>query len=175
MQLTCDCHIWKLKAFIFITITIIIIIIISSNSIVIVVILTDIYSVCVTWYRRLFPTVRVRVGGLMTSRNYVLLVDVVPVDECRYRYEYSTWFVSEADHSRRTEQDDTRVTRNSKQAAVIHGQTQSRAIQAQVARPRCYVHPDSPTTGDYWMKQSVISFHRLKLTNNINDLHGNVS
>jgi len=39
---------------------------------------------------------------------------------------------------------------------------------------RCYVHPESPATGDYWMKQSAISFYRLKLTNNANDQRGNV-
>ena len=50
--------------------------------------------------RRLFPTLRVRVAGLTKSRNYVLLVDVVPVDQFRYRYEYSTWFVAGADYTR---------------------------------------------------------------------------
>ncbi|KAL1453723.1 hypothetical protein WDU94_010039 [Cyamophila willieti] len=39
---------------------------------------------------------------------------------------------------------------------------------------RMYIHPDSPSTGDQWM-QKVVSFHKLKLTNNISDKHGFVS
>jgi hypothetical protein len=39
---------------------------------------------------------------------------------------------------------------------------------------RMYIHPDSPTTGEQWM-QKVVSFHKLKLTNNITDKHGLVS
>lgn len=30
---------------------------------------------------------------------------------------------------------------------------------------RFYLHPDSPATGDYWMRQPI-SFHKVKLTNN---------
>uniref|UniRef100_A0A0K2SXJ8 Optomotorblind proteinlike [Megachile rotundata] n=1 Tax=Lepeophtheirus salmonis TaxID=72036 RepID=A0A0K2SXJ8_LEPSM len=36
---------------------------------------------------------------------------------------------------------------------------------------RMYIHPDSPATGEHWM-QKVVSFHKLKLTNNISDKHG---
>ena len=39
---------------------------------------------------------------------------------------------------------------------------------------RMYIHPDSPATGEAWM-QKVVSFHKLKLTNNISDKHGFVS
>ncbi|XP_012274205.1 optomotor-blind protein [Orussus abietinus] len=39
---------------------------------------------------------------------------------------------------------------------------------------RMYIHPDSPTSGEQWM-QKVVSFHKLKLTNNISDKHGFVS
>ena len=39
---------------------------------------------------------------------------------------------------------------------------------------RLYVHPDSPATGDQWM-QKPVSFHKLKLTNNVNDKNGYVS
>jgi hypothetical protein len=51
----------------------------------------------------------------------------------------------------------------------------SRWIVAGKADPempkRMYIHPDSPTTGEQWM-QKVVSFHKLKLTNNISDKHG---
>ncbi|OQR66487.1 T-box transcription factor TBX2-like [Tropilaelaps mercedesae] len=36
---------------------------------------------------------------------------------------------------------------------------------------RMYIHPDSPATGEQWMHK-VVSFHKLKLTNNISDKHG---
>ncbi len=39
---------------------------------------------------------------------------------------------------------------------------------------RMYIHPDSPATGEAWM-QKVVSFHKLKLTNNISDKQGLVS
>lgn len=39
--------------------------------------------------------------------------------------------------------------------------------------PRLYVHPDSPCSGETWMRQ-VISFDRVKLTNNEMDDKGHV-
>lgn len=39
--------------------------------------------------------------------------------------------------------------------------------------PRLYVHPDSPCAGETWMRQ-VISFDRIKLTNNEMDDKGHV-
>lgn len=40
--------------------------------------------------------------------------------------------------------------------------------------PHLYVHPDSPCSGENWMRQ-VISFDRVKLTNNEMDDKGHVS
>ena len=40
--------------------------------------------------------------------------------------------------------------------------------------PRIHVHPDSPAKGSQWMKQ-VVSFDKLKLTNNQLDDNGHVS
>ena len=37
-----------------------------------------------------------------------------------------------------------------------------------------YVHPESPNTGAHWMKK-IISFHKLKMTNNVSDTSGYVS
>lgn len=54
----------------------------------------------------------------------------------------------------------------------------SRWIVAGKADPempkRMYIHPDSPASGEQWM-QKVVSFHKLKLTNNISDKQGLVS
>ena len=40
--------------------------------------------------------------------------------------------------------------------------------------PRIHVHPDSPSKGVHWMKQ-IVSFDKLKLTNNLLDDNGHVS
>lgn len=40
--------------------------------------------------------------------------------------------------------------------------------------PRVYIHPDSLASGDTWMRQ-VVSFDKLKLTNNELDDQGHVS
>lgn len=124
-------------------------------------------------YRRLFPTLRVRVGGLAKLRNYVLLVDVVPADQYRYRYEYSAWFIAGITGTDYGRGGPARVSEDARPAAGDPPSCQdSRQHQPP---PRCYVHPDSPATGDHWMRQSVISFHRVKLTNNAQDQHGNVN
>lgn len=39
---------------------------------------------------------------------------------------------------------------------------------------RVHIHPDSPCTGAQWMKQ-IVSFDKLKLTNNLMDDNGHVS
>lgn len=43
-----------------------------------------------------------------------------------------------------------------------------------ISPPRIHVHPDSPAPGSTWMKQ-IISFDKLKLTNNQLDENGHVS
>jgi len=40
--------------------------------------------------------------------------------------------------------------------------------------PHLYVHPDSPRSGENWMRQGI-SFDRVKLTNNEMDDKGHVS
>lgn len=43
-----------------------------------------------------------------------------------------------------------------------------------ISPPRIHIHPDSPASGSQWMKQ-VVSFDKLKLTNNQLDDNGHVS
>ncbi|XP_061162216.1 T-box transcription factor TBX2-B-like [Saccostrea echinata] len=89
--------------------------------------------------RRMFPPFKVRVSGLDKRAKYILLMDIVPVDDCRYKFHNSRWVV---------------------------------AGKADPEMPkRMYIHPDSPSTGEQWM-QKMVSFHKLKLTNNISDKHG---
>ncbi|XP_052738897.1 T-box transcription factor TBX3 isoform X9 [Bicyclus anynana] len=89
--------------------------------------------------RRMFPAYKVRVSGLDKKAKYILLMDIVAADDCRYKFHNSRWMV---------------------------------AGKADPEMPkRMYIHPDSPSTGEQWM-QKVVSFHKLKLTNNISDKHG---
>ena len=89
-------------------------------------------------FRRMFPALKVRLSGLDPRAKYLLLVDLVSVDDCRYKFHNSRWTVSG---------------------------------RADPEMPRrMYVHPNSPSTGEQWMSKTV-SFHKLKLTNNISDKH----
>ena len=93
-------------------------------------------------FRRMFPTFRASVTGLDPHAKYIMLMDIVPVDDTRYKYHNSEW--------------------------VVTG-------KAEPHMPgRLYIHPDSPATGAVWMKQ-VVTFHKMKLTNNNLDQHGHVS
>lgn len=59
----------------------------------------------------------------------------------------------------------------------VSAPSRSRSVtgKAEPAMPgRLYVHPDSPATGAHWMRQ-LVSFQKLKLTNNHLDPFGHVS
>ena len=90
----------------------------------------------------MFPTFRVTMTGLDSNAKYILLMDIVPVDDTRYKYHNSEW--------------------------VVSGKAEPHMPS------RLYIHPDSPATGAVWMKQ-VVTFNKLKLTNNNLDQHGHVS
>ncbi|XP_047482906.1 T-box transcription factor TBX20-like [Penaeus chinensis] len=92
---------------------------------------------------RMFPTVRVSFTGLKSEDRYIVLLDIVPIDNKRYRYAYhrSSWLV---------------------------------AGKADPPPPyRLYAHPDSPYTGDQ-LKKQIVTFEKLKLTNNELDKHGHI-
>lgn len=98
--------------------------------------------ICLVRFRRMFPALKVNVSGLDPHAKYVILADIVPADNCRYKYHDGEWLVTG---------------------------------KAYPEMPRrIYVHPDSPATGAHWMTQTV-SFHKLKLTNNVSDTHNYVS
>ncbi|KAG7249500.1 hypothetical protein CRUP_011503, partial [Coryphaenoides rupestris] len=86
---------------------------------------------------------RVKISGLDPHQQYFIAMDIIPVDNKRYRYVYhsSKWMVA--------------------------GNADS------PVPPRVYVHPDSPASGETWMRQ-VVSFDKLKLTNNELDDQGHI-
>ncbi|XP_037118430.1 T-box transcription factor TBX22 [Syngnathus acus] len=94
--------------------------------------------------RRMFPSVRVKVRNLDPCQQYYIAMDIMPVDSKRYRYVY---------HSSQW---------------MVAGNTDHSCIS-----PRLYVHADSPCAGETWMRQ-VISFDRVKLTNNEMDDKGHI-
>jgi len=95
----------------------------------------------------MFPAIQVQISGLDRCARYALAMDVVPVNELRYRFHGSRWTIAGAAAAAGGSGDDIR---------------------------RTYIHPDSPMTGQQWMSRSV-SFIRLKLTNNLKDNRGYVS
>ena len=42
----------------------------------------------------MFPIMKVSVSGLDPHAKYILLVDIVPLDDCRYKYHNSEWVVT---------------------------------------------------------------------------------
>ncbi|CAF88401.1 unnamed protein product, partial [Tetraodon nigroviridis] len=96
--------------------------------------------------RRMFPTIRVSFSGVDQDSKYIVLMDIVPVDNKRYRYAYhrSSWLVA------------------------------GKATLLCPPATWLYVHPDSPFSGEQLMKQ-MVSFEKVKLTNNELDQHGHVS
>lgn len=91
----------------------------------------------------MFPVVRARLSGLDVDKQYLVVLDVEPVDDMRYRYAYhrSNWLVA--------------------------GKADPQPTK------RYYIHPDCPFNGEQLLNQ-VISFEKVKLTNNEMDHHSHV-
>uniref|UniRef100_A0A8C4R4G9 T-box domain-containing protein n=1 Tax=Eptatretus burgeri TaxID=7764 RepID=A0A8C4R4G9_EPTBU len=44
--------------------------------------------------RRMFPPFKVRISGLDKKAKYILLLDIVAADDCRYKFQQSRWLVA---------------------------------------------------------------------------------
>ncbi|XP_039596887.1 MAX dimerization protein MGA a isoform X1 [Polypterus senegalus] len=91
--------------------------------------------------RRMFPYCRFRISGLEHFQRYILVMDINPVDNARYKWNGQFWEACD------------------KAEPHILG--------------RVFIHPESPSSGHYWMQQPV-SFYKLKLTNNPLDPDGHI-
>ncbi|XP_015183877.1 PREDICTED: optomotor-blind protein-like isoform X3 [Polistes dominula] len=127
--------------------------------------------------RQMFPQMKFRVSGLDAKAKYILLLDIVAADDYRYKFHNRRMFPAYK----------VRVSGLDRQASYIllmdivasdecrykfHNSRWMVAGKADPEMPkRMYIHPDSPSSGEQWM-QKVVSFHKLKLTNNISDKHG---
>ena len=49
---------------------------------------------CVSFFRRMFPPFKVRINGLDKKAKYILLMDIVAADDCRYKFHNSRWMVA---------------------------------------------------------------------------------
>lgn len=54
---------------------------------------SDVTNVC-SVHRRMFPPFKVRVNGLDKKAKYILLMDIVAADDCRYKFHNSRWMVA---------------------------------------------------------------------------------
>nr|XP_056706886.1 MAX gene-associated protein-like [Euleptes europaea] len=91
--------------------------------------------------RRMFPYCRYWITGLESNLKYILVMDISPVDNYRYKWNGHSWEPS--------------------------GKAEPHVLG------RVFIHPESPSTGHYWMHQPV-SFYKLKLTNNTLDQEGHI-
>ncbi|KAM6461052.1 MAX gene-associated protein isoform 4-T6 [Liasis olivaceus] len=91
--------------------------------------------------RRMFPYCRYWITGLESNLKYILVMDISPVDNFRYKWNGHSWEPS--------------------------GKAEPHVLG------RVFIHPESPSTGHYWMHQPV-SFYKLKLTNNTLDQEGHI-
>ncbi|XP_009989331.1 PREDICTED: MAX gene-associated protein [Tauraco erythrolophus] len=91
--------------------------------------------------RRMFPYCRYWITGLDAAQKYILVMDISPVDNHRYKWNGRWWEPS--------------------------GKAEPHVLG------RVFIHPESPSTGQYWMHQPV-SFYKLKLTNNTLDQEGHI-
>ncbi len=92
----------------------------------------------------MFPTVRCSFANLRPDLRYHVVLDVVPGDNKRYRYAY-------------------------------HRSSWLVAGKADPPPPRrFYVHPDGPYAGEQLNRRHVVSFEKVKLTNNEMDRTGQV-
>ncbi|XP_044127739.1 MAX gene-associated protein isoform X8 [Bufo gargarizans] len=91
--------------------------------------------------RRMFPYCRYWISGLNPYLKYILVMDITPLDNQRYKWNGKWWEPA--------------------------GKADPHVLG------RVFIHPESPSTGQYWMHQPV-SFYKLKLTNNILDQEGHI-
>ncbi|CAH2327810.1 MAX gene-associated isoform X1 [Pelobates cultripes] len=91
--------------------------------------------------RRMFPYCRYWISGLDPNLKYILVMDITPMDNHRFKWNGKTWEPG--------------------------GRSEPHVLG------RVFIHPESPSTGHYWMHQPI-SFYKLKLTNNILDQEGHI-
>ncbi|XP_014212392.1 T-box-containing protein TBX6L-like [Copidosoma floridanum] len=100
--------------------------------------------------RRMFPAIQISVRGLNPDKKYSVAIEMVLVTGHRYKYN-STGGENK-----------------------LAGWTESGPAEAQPPLGRRFFwHQDGPAPGAHW-EQQPLNFSKLKLTNNAQELHGNI-
>lgn len=125
--------------------------------------------------RRMFPTFQVRITDLDPQAMYIMMMDFIPVDDKRYRYSFHRLVLRCNFHSLKSLENTQTILLNTTENSCHFSSSWVVAGKADpISPPRIHVHPDSPATGSTWMKQ-IVSFDKLKLTNNQLDENGHVN
>ena len=90
--------------------------------------------------RRMFPTLQYDLNGLDATKKYNVFIDLIQADTHNWKFQSGKWVPCT-------------VTGSQAKAATTG------------SAGRVYLHPDSPNTGAFWMKNEII-FSKIKLTNN---------
>ncbi|XP_077287690.1 T-box transcription factor TBX22-like [Arctopsyche grandis] len=87
--------------------------------------------------RRMFPIIRTRVCGMKEEIMYNVILELMPVDNFRYRFDHITgeWIATSG----------KLMTENESSGYILH--------------------PASPALGKFWINQGSLSFDKIKLTN----------
>lgn len=90
----------------------------------------------------MFPILQFQLFGLERDKKYNVFVDVIEVDQNIWKFQGNRWMPCGSATNSNDEK-----TESPKRS---HG---------------IYLHPDSPNTGEHWMKNEI-GFSKIKLTNN---------
>jgi hypothetical protein len=115
-------------------------------------------------FRRLFPALKVKFSGLDKKANYYVIMVISNFDGIFF---FLKWHFSFTSFSSRTFSPCDASSRwkfhNSRW--VVAGEADP---EVQMQKPTRKIHPDSPACGEHWMAKGA-SFHRVKVTNNVNN------
>ena len=95
-------------------------------------------------FRRLFPSLMVGIRGLDRHTEYTISLRISSADPYRYKFFNMQW--------------------------VSTGESE----MMQNEDRQIFCHPNSPNTGQFWMKKPI-SFKQVKITHNPSSKYGNVS
>ena len=85
----------------------------------------------------MFPLLSIGISGLEPSAEYSLLLELRPMDECRWKFCNGRWTFAAA-------------------ADMLNRKEQQRSV---------HVHHSSPSGGSKWMSASGVVFAKVKLSN----------
>jgi len=88
--------------------------------------------------RKMFPSLQYTLNGLDINKKYLIYIDMIQVVSNSWKYQSNKWIKCQL------------IDNNNNESLEITS---------------AHLHPDSPQTGSFWMKNEIL-FSKLKLTNN---------